>query len=737
MRHAQARWLKRNGFALRSILAGLMLLLGTECRAQSVNAANPFTEAWSRDLSKYPGLPVELSVLVAKLQQKVQFPPARHESRLLPLLSGSTFTYIAIPNYGDTADQTLKTFREELTESSLLRDWWEHGEVAKSGHGVEQSLDHFSQISQYLGDEIVVSAEMMGDLPKFVAVSQVRKPGLKKFLEQTIQSFGVAKPPVRVLGPEDLSSGSETGPKNQLVILVRPDFFIAAADMATLREFNARLDASSREFGTTAFGQRVAQEYRDGITVMAAADLHRVVSQFTPTGPPSSSFQKSGFADVQYLVWDHKTIDDKQLIQMEVSFAGPRHGAAAWLANSSPLGSLDFVSPKAALAATVNLTDPAQIYDDAQELAKLAGSNTFEAVPPLERAMNLNLKDDLLSLLSGELTVEIDPADAPQQLQWKAMLQVKDASHLQRTLSTLTGPFSLGMKPVEDDGVTYYGFHVPAGKKPTEVDYAFADRYLILGSSKDAVAEAVNVHKSGASLAKSKSFLSALPPPSSLKVSALIYQDPLVMAALELQPSAPGLAWQLLRSSRSTEAVVGVYGDNTSIREVSTITNPVFDVSGVLVAAAVAIPNLLHARSAANEASAVGGIRSIETAQVAYAATYPKKRFASNLAALGIDPRGPSAVPSSEYAGFLSESLANPACAGEGWCTKDGYNFKVIGVCQLQTCKDFVAIATPVSSSSGTRSFCAASDGVIHYEVGAPISSPLSVEECRQWPVLK
>jgi len=735
MRYAQARWLKRNRFVLRGTLAALMLLLGTECHAQSATPGNPITDAWSRDLNNYPGLPVELGVLFAKLQQKVQFPPARHESQLLPLLPSSTFSYIAIPNYGDAADQTLKIFHEELAESPLLRRWWEHGELAKFGLKTEQSLDQFSQISQYLGDEVVISAEMKGDLPKFLAVSQVRKPGLKKFLEDTIRSWSMAKPPVRVLGPEELSAASETIPKDQFVMLVRSDYFIAAADMATLREFNARLDASSREFGATEFGRRVTQEYRDGVTVLAAADLHRIVSLAWPAGNPSTAFQKSGFADVQYLVWDHKTIDGRRLSQTEVSFTGPRHGAAAWLANSSPLGSLDFVSPKAVLAATVKLSDPAQIYDDAQELARLSGSNTVAAVSPMERALNLSLKDDLLSLLSGELTVELDPADAPQQVQWKALLQVKDANHLQHTLNVLTGPMSAGMQPAEDGGVTYYGFRVPAGKKPLEVDYAFADGYLIMGSSKDAVAEAINAHKSGASLAKSKSFLAELPPQSSLKASALFYEDPLAVAAMEMRQVAPGPAGALFRSSQGTEAVVRVYGDNTAIREVS--TSPAFDAAGALVVAAIAIPNLVRSRIAANEASAVGSIRTIVTSEVTYAAFYPKKGFASNLAALGMDPRGPGAAPSPEHAGLLSEPLANSACADGGWCTKSGYRFKVSGVCPRQACKDFVAVGTPVSGSSGTRSFCATSDGVLHYTLGAPISAPPNVEECRQWPVLE
>jgi type IV pilus assembly protein PilA len=203
---------------------------------------------------------------------------------------------------------------------------------------------------------------------------------------------------------------------------------------------------------------------------------------------------------------------------------------------------------------------------------------------------------------------------------------------------------------------------------------------------------------------------------------------------LGMQPAAPGLARQLSRLSQTTQAVVGVYGDDTSIREVS--TNPAFDVSGVLVVAAIAIPNLLRSRIAANEASAVGGIRTVVTAEIAYASGYPKKGFASNLAELGLDPRGPGAGPSPEHAGFLNESLANLACAEQGWCTKDGYRFNLGGVCQGQTCSDFVAVGTPVSGSSGTRSFCATSDGILHYIREASISSPPTVGECRLWPVL-
>ena len=46
----------------------------------------------------------------------------------------------------------------------------------------------------------------------------------------------------------------------------------------------------------------------------------------------------------------------------------------------------------------------------------------------------------------------------------------------------------------------------------------------------------------------------------------------------------------------------------------------------ILIIAAIAIPNLLRSRIAANEASAVGSIRTINTSEVTYASTYPAVR---------------------------------------------------------------------------------------------------------------
>ena len=55
----------------------------------------------------------------------------------------------------------------------------------------------------------------------------------------------------------------------------------------------------------------------------------------------------------------------------------------------------------------------------------------------------------------------------------------------------------------------------------------------------------------------------------------------------------------------------------------------------ILIIAAIAIPNLLRSRMAANEASAVGSVRSSNTAEVTYASTYPDVGFSPDLKSLG------------------------------------------------------------------------------------------------------
>lgn len=129
----------------------------------------------------------------------------------------------------------------------------------------------------------------------------------------------------------------------------------------------------------------------------------------------------------------------------------------------------------------------------------------------------------------------------------------------------------------------------------------------------------------------------------------------------------------------------------------------------ILIIAAIAIPNLLQARVAANEASAVASLRTINTAQITYNSSYPTVGFASSLSALS----GTSCdTPDSSGACLIDTLLASG--------NKSGYNFTSVAVGPAPV-GGYLATGLP-SGTNGNRSFCTTEDGTIHYDsTGAPI----------------
>ena len=408
-----------------------------QVKIQKPPAAPQTQPSFADEISKNPELLKEFGNLINQFQRNIQYPGPRSESRLLPLLPASTMFYGAFPNYGQASDQVLKILRQELQDSSAFRNWWHQGDMAATGLKLEDALKKFSELNDFLGQEIVVSGVSDGRELSFVFVAEVHKPGLKKYLQQMLQDLaGNAKPPFRVFDPQELATAVDKGPSQDAVILVRPDFVVAAKNVAVLRSFSARLDQPGREFPATPFGKRVAQEYRDGVTVVAAADLQGLINQAPPATKQNVAFQQSGFADAKYLVWETRRVDGKSVTQFELSFNAPRRGAAAWLAKSGPLNSLDFVSPDAILSASLLLSNPAQIFDEVRGLVSLSNPKAFAALPMFEQALHLSVKDDVLGQLRGDVTLELDSATPPLP-GWRVILGVKDADHLQRSLNAL------------------------------------------------------------------------------------------------------------------------------------------------------------------------------------------------------------------------------------------------------------------------------------------------------------
>jgi type IV pilus assembly protein PilA len=111
----------------------------------------------------------------------------------------------------------------------------------------------------------------------------------------------------------------------------------------------------------------------------------------------------------------------------------------------------------------------------------------------------------------------------------------------------------------------------------------------------------------------------------------------------------------------------------------------------ILIIAAIAIPNLLRAKMAANEASAVASLRTLNTTIVAYSTTYATDP--ANLASLG-----PAATASSTTADLVDSLL------GKDPAVKSGYSITYAPVAATPITQ-YTLVATPVSSSTGQRKF--------------------------------
>ena len=138
------------------------------------------------------------------------------------------------------------------------------------------------------------------------------------------------------------------------------------------------------------------------------------------------------------------------------------------------------------------------------------------------------------------------------------------------------------------------------------------------------------------------------------------------------------------------------------------------------IIAAIAVPGLLRARMSGNEASAIGSMRAINTAQQnfsqqcnGYSVDLPTLASAGNY--LSPDLTAAATVNKSGYSVTLKKAAAGAVVAGQA------------AACNSPV-TNYYASATPLSTSTGTRSFATNEAGTIYQDsTGAAIADPPAV----------
>ncbi|HSB76741.1 MAG TPA: type II secretion system protein [Terriglobales bacterium] len=150
-------------------------------------------------------------------------------------------------------------------------------------------------------------------------------------------------------------------------------------------------------------------------------------------------------------------------------------------------------------------------------------------------------------------------------------------------------------------------------------------------------------------------------------------------------------------------------------------------VAVMLIIAAIAIPNLIRARIAANEGSAVSSVRTIMTAEAAYNTSFPNVGYPSSLLALG---GSAPCTPSSGNACLIDTVLASG--------TKAGYDFAAVGGTPnpLGANTTFGIGAAPISVNiTGVRRFCGLNDNVIRFDLNPGLSTAVpTASDCGNSP---
>lgn len=541
--------------------------------------------AWSQDRDKYLALLAQFSIL-QKNFETIKLPDLRYDSRLLKAVPDETVVYAGIPNYGEALAQANQLFQQQLSQSDVLREWWQQQGPGRSSNGPDfnQVIETIHNLSQYVGKEIVFSASGgTGRQGNILAMAEIVRPGLHDFLVTQIQQ-SQSPDRIHLLTAGDLARANQ-GNGRDMYLLLTPEFVAASPSVAALAEVNARWSqsASASRFAQSDFGQRIASEYSSGAGLLVAVNLGEMASDHAIVAQADrhrGMLESSGFANAKYLVAQRKDAGGKASNTADLSFSGPRTGVASWLAAPAPIGALDFITPNAAAVAALVSKSPALMVDDFIQIIGTGNRNATNPLAKVQAELNLDIRNDLAASLGGEAALALDGPLLPTP-SWKLIVEVYDPSKLEYCMGRIVDAINRqaeknnrpGAKLDEQqvDGASFYTLRSLDPKVPVEVHYTFANGYLIAGPSQGLVQEAIRTRANGDSISHSDNFRALFPSDQHANVSGLIYQNLApVVASIAGQVSAAQLQSLETIVSNSEPSVICAYGDDSQIEFAST-----------------------------------------------------------------------------------------------------------------------------------------------------------------------
>jgi hypothetical protein len=336
------------------------------------------------------------------------------------------------------------------------------------------------------------------------------------------------------------------------------------------------LGQSTNPFADTDLHARLTETYASGVQWLLGLDVGSALATASASGDPDELdvLRRAGLLDATTLVLEHHDEGRRAATQAALDFAGPRQGLAAWLAEPAPMGSLDFISPRAMLAAGVVARDAELMFDDLMDLLENVDGSALDELYAFQREHGIDVREDLFAPLGGEGAVAVDGPLLPTP-GWKLVLEVYDPAGLQHAVEwavdevnracAAEGCQGLELEPTTVAGLPAHGLHLL--DTGTRVYYVIVDGYVVVAPQRALLDLALQYRSTGTSLPRSAAFRDLLPANGYTDCSALLYRNLSGLAGAVAGLGFEGLDDETRQALEElgTESLFCIYGEERRI----------------------------------------------------------------------------------------------------------------------------------------------------------------------------
>jgi hypothetical protein len=315
-----------------------------------------------------------------------------------------------------------------------------------------------------------------------------------------------------------------------LYLWIVEGLLVVSPDLGGIDRFAASMALTRSGFTGSEFHQRLGDVYHDGVEWVVGVDVETLLES-SPTDE-HETLERLGLLDMQHVIAERKGVDDGTEHRVVLTFDQPRQGLASWLAAPAPMGSLDFISAEASIAAAFVMEEPTSVVEQLFGFLQTVDAGFEERLAEFERENGIDIREDVAAALGGEFAVALDGPLVPIP-SWKLVMEVYDPDRLQGTLEWAIGRLNelaaehsiqgFVINETEIGGRIFY--QIMSLDTGLSAHYVFVDGYMVASASRALLDRALQFRSSGLTLPASSRFTRLLPRDGEVNFSAVAYQN--------------------------------------------------------------------------------------------------------------------------------------------------------------------------------------------------------------------